>query len=668
MISLMSRVAAIPAWATLTALVVASTLLRFWAGTRVSTPWINPDEIIYGESAKSLYRDGSFQILGQHLSFLSFVYPALVGPLLVRADLERAYQWTKLLQALVMSLTAVPVYLWARELGARGWAFVAPLLTLALPGLAYSGLLMTEVAFYPVVVLAAWAMARALAEPTARRQAAVVLVVTAAALTRLQAFVLVPAFVTALLLFRVRREELRRLLPVLVGLIGVSIAWAGISLRHGGPLSRVFAGYEPAGRVHYALEDGFRFTAWHAADIVLFTGLLPPCALLLLWSTRTKRRALRAYLAVATAFLLWFVVEVGVFASEQIGYLAERNMMPLAPIVFVGFAAWLARAAPRPNLPMAVVVTGVVALVVYLPVKRLATSEAFPDSFTLLPFIKLSTQRPRADVDLLLAAIALAALVLFVVIPPRMIWLLPALVALAFTAESVWASREIADRAAFLQLMSTGADRRWIDHAAAGPTAFLYIGEFNWPGVWENAFWNRRVVRAYDLLSAQIPGGLPQESVRPLSDGRLVLTNGRPAEAKYVVAQYPLEFAGRPIATAGDGLVLWQLAQPMRLSVWTQRGQGLVHVLVYACAPGRLRLRIASGSAGVATILVNHRRFRTLRLAPHAVWRGSVPMTPRGPLRGATCALDVETGPELEVLQAKFLRAQRGVAAASSAS
>jgi hypothetical protein len=661
------RVAAIPVWVALAALVAASALVRFWAGTRVTTPWINPDEIIYGESAKSLYRDGSFEILGRRLGFLSLIYPALVGPLLARADLERWYQWTKLLQALVMSLTAVPVFVWAREVGARGWALTASLLTLTLPGLAYSGLLMTEVAFYPVVVLAAWAMARSLEEPTLRHQVLLVLAVIVAAMTRIQAFVLIPAFVTALVLFRAGRAELRRLLPAIAGFFVVCVVWAGVSLRHGGPLSRVLAGYEPAGRVHYALTDAFRFTAWHAADIVLFTGLIPSCAMLLLWTTRARSGALRAYLAVASALLLWFAVEVGVFASQQIGYLAERNMIPLAPIVFVGFAAWLARSAPRPQLATAAVVSGVLLLVLYLPVKRVSTSEAFPDSFTLLPLIKLASARPSADIDLLLAAVALAALVLLAVVPRRAIWLLPAVVALALSAESVWASREIADRAAFLQLMSTGSDRRWIDHTADGPTAFVYIGEFNWPGVWESVFWNSRVVRAYDLLTARVPGGLPQESVRPLPDGRLVRPNGRRAEAEYVVAQYPLEFAGRPIATAGDGLVLWRLAQPMRLSVWTQRGPGLVHVLVYACTPGRLRLRIASGSAGVATILVNHSRFRRLRLAPHAVWRGSVPVTPRGPLRGATCALDVETGPELEVLQAKFLRAKRGVAPAHTA-
>ena len=73
-----------------------------------------------------------------------------------------------------MSLTAVPVFLWCRRLAGERWALVAAALTLALPGLLYCGMIMTEVAFLPVLVLAAWAMAAALERPrgatgTARR-------------------------------------------------------------------------------------------------------------------------------------------------------------------------------------------------------------------------------------------------------------------------------------------------------------------------------------------------------------------------------------------------------------------------------------------------------------------------------------------------------------------
>src|SRR6266480_1247806 len=52
-------------------LVAVSTLLRFWGGTLIPIPWINPDEIIYGELGRSLYRSGEFRILGRPTEFIS---------------------------------------------------------------------------------------------------------------------------------------------------------------------------------------------------------------------------------------------------------------------------------------------------------------------------------------------------------------------------------------------------------------------------------------------------------------------------------------------------------------------------------------------------------------------------------------------------------------------
>src|SRR5919204_3706255 len=173
-------------------LVSVSTLLRFWGGSSIPIPWINPDEIIYGKLGQSLWSTGTFRILGRPTEFISLVYPALAGVPLSLGNLERGYHLLKLVQALAMSLTAIPVYLWARSLGARFYAFVAAVLTVAIPGLAYSGLIMTEVAFYPVVLLAAYVLAAALERPTLTRQALFVLACAAAAMTRLQAFVLLP--------------------------------------------------------------------------------------------------------------------------------------------------------------------------------------------------------------------------------------------------------------------------------------------------------------------------------------------------------------------------------------------------------------------------------------------------------------------------------------------
>ena len=78
-----------------------------------------PDEVIYGEHGRSLWSSGELRILGHPSELLSLVYPALAGGPLSLANLERGYHVLKLIQAFVMSLTAVPVYLWARSLVSR---------------------------------------------------------------------------------------------------------------------------------------------------------------------------------------------------------------------------------------------------------------------------------------------------------------------------------------------------------------------------------------------------------------------------------------------------------------------------------------------------------------------------------------------------------------------
>src|SRR3954454_24295581 len=170
----------------LVSLIAASAGLRFWAASRIPSPWITPDEQTYAELGRSLWRSGRFEILGQSTQPLSLVHPALVGAPLAGLAGVTGYTVAKAVQAVAMSLAAVPVYLWGRSLMSARWALVAAALTLAAPGLLYSGFLMTEVSFYPVLVLAAWAMAAALAEPTLDRQALLLGTMILAFATRLQ--------------------------------------------------------------------------------------------------------------------------------------------------------------------------------------------------------------------------------------------------------------------------------------------------------------------------------------------------------------------------------------------------------------------------------------------------------------------------------------------------
>ena len=101
---------------------------------------------------------------------VSVLYPLLLAPAYLLFDsLPDAYAAARTINAVVMSLAAIPAYLIARRLLATGLSLLAALLAVALPSLAYTGTLMSENAFYPSFLLAP---GRCCGAPTSRRRSA----------------------------------------------------------------------------------------------------------------------------------------------------------------------------------------------------------------------------------------------------------------------------------------------------------------------------------------------------------------------------------------------------------------------------------------------------------------------------------------------------------------
>ena len=106
-----------------------------------------------------------------------------------------------------------------------------------MPGLAYSGLLMSEALYLPVAVVACWALARCLCEPTVARQAALLGAVGLALATRLQAIGFVPTILVALVALAVAERSARtarRMLPTIAVVCGAALAWIVARIATGG--------------------------------------------------------------------------------------------------------------------------------------------------------------------------------------------------------------------------------------------------------------------------------------------------------------------------------------------------------------------------------------------------------------------------------------------------
>jgi hypothetical protein len=627
----------VPPWPALAILVAASTVVRAWAGLKVPSPWIAADEMIYAELGRSLWETGRLSILGADTAFYGLVHPALIGLPLAAFETSLGYDVARVLQALAMSLTAVPVFLWGRRLMSETWALAAAALTLAIPGLAYTGLLMTETVFYPVVVSAAWAAARALASPTLGRQAVLVGLVILAVLTRLQGIVLVPAFVLAALLYSAMRRRsalLARLWPAL----GALMVFAAFVLTLG------FGAYEPAQTASYDLSDAARFVAYHAADLVLLVGVAPVCAVALLALRPEPADEVRAYLAVTVAFSAGLVAEVGLFASRYVGRLAERHLLGLAPLFFIGLCLWLDRGAPRPRLASALVGLGAAATVLlFLPLGRLVHRAALPDAFSLVPIWQLGSY------DVVVGSFVAASVLAFVVLPRRALWLLPVALGIVLAASSVAVSRYVASEAREQRTAFFGtASPDWVDDSANGPVSYLYDGEPNWNAVWSYVFWNRDIRRVYRLESARrIPGPLPQQSVDPFPLGQV----GDDEESRFTLAATSFTFDGAALATVEQvgliqrGLVLWEVPAPPRLrTILTGvQGSGDIYgpasITAFGCTGGSFELTLVAKGSPVGVRLESGPQVFERTLAPGEVWRPSVPVP-----ETAICSLAIAPG------------------------
>ena len=560
-------------WRLLVVLVAVSAALRLRAAEAIPTPWIAPDELIYAELGRSFWDTGRFAILGQPIRYFSALYPILAGLPLSLPDRETGYELVKTLNAFVISLTAVPVYLWGRELVSRRWALVAAAITLAAPSLAYAGLIMTEVAFYPTAVLAAWAIARSVAAPTPQRQALALGAILLVCAARMQAIVL-PARVphggaarcsAATGCAPHSRPRAGGGRPGRARARVDCLATAARRARHG-----VLGGYQAAGESGYDAAEAARYVLYHLGDVVLICAVVPFCALLVLaWRTAVGLESddrVRAYVATTSALTAWLVVEVGVFASRHVGHLAERNLFPLVPLLLLALVRWLERGAPRPPLAAAVAALVAVALLVAIPLERFTTLAATPSAFTQIPLFELTGDMNLDRVVPLAAVVLLAACA---AAPRRVIVVgLPVLLLALGMAASVSASRFAAKEARNVQDITLGPKKDWIDANSRGPVKYLESSYLNWETAWQSLFWNSKIDSADGFYGATILG-LPVRPVGPLDDGRIVDSQGREIDVGYALASDDLLLAGKTITyNERRGLVLWKADRPLRARRW----------------------------------------------------------------------------------------------------
>jgi dolichyl-phosphate-mannose-protein mannosyltransferase len=599
----------------LAGIVGASAIVQYAFARQARAPWIMIDELIYSDLARSIAAHGELLIRGRPSLGYGVLYPALISPAWAFShSMPAAYAAAKAINVMMISLTAVPAYFLARRLASSGLALVAAALAVAVPSTLYAGTLMTENAFYPLFVCFVLALLRCVEEPTRGRQLLVVALCALAFLTRAQAVVLFPAAALAPLTLRaIERRPWRwllefRLLYGSLALAGALAALAGVA-RTGSPLV-VLGAYRAVVAQHYAFVPTARWLVYHVAELDLYVGVVPLAAFAILVTlARRLDAAARAFVAATLPLVVLVLLEVAVFATlPSVKRIEERNMFYVAPVLFTALVAWIARRAPRPPLPTALIAMVVATLPGVIPYKTLIGVPAKSDTLGLLLWWWLENHWIRAGAVAAAAVLAAALLAaLFVALPEPHVIVLPAAVfaciAVTLAAAELGVNGLRSASAGSLYQGITNTQPDWVDRAVGAKEAVvaeIWSGRASVWTLWENEFFNRSVGSVLELNPA--PGGLPASAVAiDPNTGVFRLPSGAAARANYVLADSSIPIAGEEIARdAGRQLALLRVRGTVRE---TQAVDGLyadgwsgrrVSYTRFRCAGGQLKTTMQS--------------------------------------------------------------------------
>jgi hypothetical protein len=326
-------------------IVVASALAELT--TRALDWFAKDDELRYERLAISIVRTHSLvpRIHGVDVQSYSQLYPLLIAPFFRHGLLPGDVRTVHLANAWIMSSACIPAFFLARRVTGRLWAaYATAVLTVAMPWIVLSAMMLTEVAAYPAFVWALLALQRATVSPSQRNDALAVLAILGAYLARGELLALLVVFPLAVVAYEVRAGErsARRLVRRhdLLAAVYVVVAAGALALRATGDVSRVAGVYGRYAKHERLLPDGFWGSiAEHFATFSLAFGVLPfVVALAWLLANVVRRPASSEQHAFAWIGSLTVVVVMYQSTNFDVLYNAfvhDRFLLYLVPIVVI---------------------------------------------------------------------------------------------------------------------------------------------------------------------------------------------------------------------------------------------------------------------------------------------------------------------------------------------
>lgn len=627
--------------APLAALVAASTAARLAAGLLRLTPYYFPDEYRYAELSRSLASHGHLVIRGASAHFLPVLASIVTAPAWLAGTAGDSYRVVQAINAVAVSLAAVPVYLLARQLGfGRRGSLAAATLALLVPSLLYSSYILAEPIAYPLLLAAVATGVRALDHPTRGRVVWFVVFSLLGTFARLQFAVLLPCFVVAFVALILREGRFvetvklhwRGAILLLLVIAGVSIAGPA---RNTGYYPSIFQlGLHPRSLVTSLGRNAIVFV--YASGFVLVPG-----ALLGLWYAirRPASRAELAFALLAGTLTLGLVFQASAYGQPELAQ--ERYtfyVLPLWPILFLIYT--------RRGWPLrtyqALLAGMLLAASLITPLTTMALNDGELHSTVLYAVVRLrhavSDNAASASLIFVGAAALLAAGVAVLSRWPRVrtqFALAGAAVFVCATSVGAYSFDQIT--AHKIHDHYAGPVPSWVDASGLkGTWLVLLPGDLKTDAL-EQLFWNSSVDRVVAMPGAALIDSFATAAGRVGPDGTL-LVSGKPLTAPVLVNELGSTVQLQDARTVGSGptSVLYDPSGPVRLRllaigsfkigwlsqhgdvvIWPRRGErrlaGYLELTLHG-GKKNIRMRFDGGGTHVQFRLRAHAT-RALRLA-----------------------------------------------------
>lgn len=338
------------------------TLVGIWLSTGVvisviaghARDWFDmTDEMRYERLAESIARTHSLvpRIHGVLVESWAQLYPAVIAPVFHHRFVPEDIHTAHLLNAWLMTSACIPAYLLARRVLRTTWGpFVVALLSVCIPWLIYTTMLMTEVASYPAFLWAAFLLHRSMSSPSRGNDALAVVALALAFTARTALITLVVILPVAIVAFEVRRRRgLRDVLRSHDALVVMYLLFAfGAGLLEAvGRFSRIYGVYG-----HYTGHADLLTTAFwgslseHYATFALGIGVLPfvlgSAWLLRVTLTREVDGERTAFAWFALILVVVIPLQVTSFDDVYNGsFVHDRFFVYLVPLLLIGVCAAL---------------------------------------------------------------------------------------------------------------------------------------------------------------------------------------------------------------------------------------------------------------------------------------------------------------------------------------